>query len=103
MYPDEAPDSEWIVALGKSKPKRVIIALDDGVRRNAVFREMLRKSGCTYVYLTAKWSQIEWNLAASRIIQHWPRIVAALDAAIAADQQCIVEVTENGRVHRTSL
>jgi hypothetical protein len=102
-YPDDTPDDEWIGCLGKSHPKRIILSFSDGIRFNAIFKKQLRDSGCSFVLLDRSWSKKPWMEIAWTLLRFWPRIAVAANAAIAKPQQCILEVTYTGKIHRVNL
>jgi hypothetical protein len=71
----DAPDIEWITALGQ-EGGWTIISRDGFRKKNGAEREVLRRYGLSVFVLQSSWaSRPYWELSA-QFIAWWPRIVA---------------------------
>lgn len=69
-----AKDHDWITALSQSGPWVVIS--QDGLRKNDLEREALRKSGLIVFVLHRQWSQQQHWSKAQNLVKWWPAILA---------------------------
>lgn len=73
-FPSNAPDIEWITALGK-EGGWVIISADRRIHKNHHEREVWWQSGLTVFFLGKAWRRIANMERAWRLIRWWPRII----------------------------
>ncbi|CAM3878917.1 hypothetical protein [Bordetella tumulicola] len=71
-FPPATPDHEWIQPLGREGGWAVIS--QDGLRKNDLEREALRKSGLMVFVLSKQWSDHKYWDKAQNLVRWWPSI-----------------------------
>jgi hypothetical protein len=94
------PDIEWLPEVGNWPEKPAIVCGDGRILTNAVERSALRKTDCTFIYLSSGWTNTPWNLLCLRLIKYWPDVTIL---AKKTTRQAILELTINGTLQRRPL
>ena len=96
---------DWLDCAGKqgATHRPTVILVDDGIKTNAVSRQSMRESRCSFIVFARAWASEPWNRFAWKLLKAWPDITEMAMTAKEKGRQCRIDVTTNGKLHVGNL